>query len=156
MTGKLAVCLTVLLAALAVAGCVERKMLIRSEPPAAPVWVDEEYAGVTPLDYPFAFYGGRRIRVGPIRDENQKVVYREMERVVEVEGPWYDDFPFDLFLEIYPHKLIREHPVPTFELARWDEGPQRPAAERLREVEEQAKEFRTKALGTIPEQAPPE
>jgi len=156
MSAGRALRLAAVLAVLIAAGCVERKMLIRSDPPGASVWVDEEYAGVTPLDYPFGFYGSRRIRVGPIRDENQKVAYHEMERVVDVDGPWYDSFPFDLFLELYPRKLTYEHGLPVFELRRWDEAPQRPAEERALEVREQASEFRTKALGSIPEQAPPQ
>ena len=56
---------------LTVTGCVERKMYIRSEPGGAPVWLDETYAGVTPLEHPFVHYGVRRVRVGPLRDEQQ-------------------------------------------------------------------------------------
>ena len=49
-------------------GCVERELLIRTEPAGAPVWVDEEYVGLSPIVYPFHHYGTRRLRVGPIRE----------------------------------------------------------------------------------------
>ncbi len=134
-------------------GCVERRMLIRSVPTGAPVWIDEQPAGATPLDLPFAHYGARRIRVGPLRDENDKRTHAEMERVVEVEPPWYEKWPIDFFAEVlYPGRLVDEHSVPPFvlptvEIAPADEG----RVERLRA---DADAFRERALGTIPERAP--
>ena len=77
---KTRVAMLALLGALAacVWGCVERQMLIRWEPAGgagreaqslrAPVWVDEEYVGLTPVTYRFSHYGTRRVRVGPIRE----------------------------------------------------------------------------------------
>lgn len=161
MKAQFALALLTAGALLAGAGCVERKMLIRSEPSGVPVWVDERYAGTTlpdgPLEYPFAHYGTRRIRVGPLRDENEKLVYHEMQRVVDIEPPWYETFPIDFFFEVLlPWRLTDEHVLPVFALKKAEEGPQRYDRERIQELREQAEAFRERALRTIPEEAPSE
>lgn len=151
MRAKLALALLVVGAVLAT-GCVERKMLIRSAPPGAPVWIDEEYVGLTPLEHPFAHYGSRRIRVGPIRDEREKLQYMEKERVVDVEPPWYEKFPIDFFFEvIYPKQLTDEHELNVFVLDPVEERPEPQDEDRVRRLRQEAQEFRKKALLSIPE-----
>jgi hypothetical protein len=136
-------------------GCVERKMVIRSEPAGAPVWVDERYAGVTPVEQKFSFYGARSIRVGPIRDQNDKVQYCEQQRVVEITAPPYESFPVDFYYEVlYPKTLTDVHELPVFKLSPPEQVPQGPAEERVKDVREKAKELRDKALRTVPEEAP--
>jgi hypothetical protein len=144
------------MAALAVSGtpgCVERRMLIRSEPPGAPVWVDDVPVGVTPLDHPFKHYGLREIRVGPILNEEGWTAHTEMTRVVDFNAPWYETFPVDFFFEVlYPVTLVDEHEVPVFVL-----GPSRPeesvvpddAIQRLRD---RAEAFREEATTALPEE----
>jgi hypothetical protein len=140
---------------LATLGCVERKMLIRSDPPGAPVWIDERYAGETPLDRSFNFYGERRIRVGPIRDKNDKITYREVERVVKVEAPGYETFPIDFFYEVLNPVTMKDvHEFPLFRLPKASEVPQQPSAAQVEDIRREATEFRDKALRTIPEEAP--
>lgn len=137
----------------AAVGCVERTLLIRSEPAGAPVWVDEQYVGETPFEYPFAHYGVRRLRVGPLRDENDKLAFEEVEREALVEAPWYETFPLDFFAEVlYPGTLRDEHLLPVFELP--PAAAERHGEERVQEVREQAGQFRERALRTIPEASP--
>lgn len=139
---------------LAAAGCVERKMLIRSEPPGAPVWIDEDYAGVTPLEHPFVHYGLRRVRVGPLRDENGKLTHLEQGIDWEVEAPWYETFPIDFFAEVlYPETLVDEHELPLVVLTP-PEAAQEGEAD-VQELLEKADAFRDRALSAIPEEAPP-
>jgi hypothetical protein len=133
-------------------GCVERTMLIRSEPAEAPVWVDEEYAGRTPLEHPFAHYGSRSIRVGPVRDEKDKARYAEKRDIVRIEAPWYETFPLDFFFEVlYPFRLTDEHELPTFVLE--------PAVvtqgytdEEMQDLLREAEQFRQRALTPVPEE----
>ena len=128
-------------------------MLIRSDPTGAPVWLDEQPVGATPLDLPFTHYGARRIRVGPLRDENDKRTHAEMERVVEVEPPWYEKWPIDFFAEaLYPGRLIDEHRVPPFVLPTVGIAPE--DEDRAKRLRADAEAFRERALGTIPERAP--
>jgi len=130
-------------------GCVERKMLIRSDPSGAPVWIDEKSVGTSPVDYTFIHYGRRRIRVGPIRDEEDKVAYPAVEREVEIVAPWYQKFPTDFFFEVlYPRTLVDEHEIritltPAAELPPGKEGEA--------EILDRAEEFREGALAPPPE-----
>jgi len=135
------------------AGCVERKLLIRSEPPGAPVWIDEEYAGRTPPDYPFVQYGPRLIRVGPIRDEKGRIRYEEKEGVVDVDPPYYQKFPLDAFYEwMYPRTLVDVHEAPVFVLKSRAERPAARGEERVRRLREEARQFREEALYGLPEE----
>ncbi|MHC4789105.1 MAG: PEGA domain-containing protein [Planctomycetota bacterium] len=139
--------------ALALTGCVERKMLIRSEPGGAPVWVDEVYAGTTPLDHPFSHYGLRRVRVGPVRDEHGRAQHGEREATHELEPPWYEKFPVDLFAEVlYPGRLVDEHELPLFVLPPVEEVPPEVRDQRVDEVRAQAEAFRDRALRSLPGQ----
>ncbi|MHC5034064.1 MAG: PEGA domain-containing protein [Planctomycetota bacterium] len=152
-----AVVLLVFCIVLALAGCVERKMLIRSEPTGAPVWVDEEYVGLTPLDHSFSHYGLRRIRVGPIRDEADRLRYLEDEIEWEFEPPWYETFPIDFLAEVvYPGQIRDEHAVPAFVLSPAPEATQRAGEEEVRQIRARARAFRDRALRSIPESAPAE
>ncbi len=135
------------------AGCVERRLLIRSRPPGAPVWVDEEYVGESPVDWPFAHYGTRRIRVGPLRGETGKVEYLEQERFVSVRTPWYEIFPIDFFFEVlWPGQLMDRHVPEVFEL----EPAPSPAAvsgeEVLDRLLDRADRFRQRALSPVPDE----
>jgi hypothetical protein len=141
--------------ALALTGCVERRMLIRSEPTGAPAWVNENYVGVTPVDYEFAHYGAYRVRIGPIRDENDRLVFGEVEGVREIEAPWFEAWPIDLFFEaIYPGLLVDEHVLPAFKLPPAEAGEEMVEQSEVTQLREQAEKLRQRALYPVPEEAP--
>ena len=48
---------------LSAGGCVERKLVITSEPSGADVWVNDQWHGKTPYELPFKHYGTFGIRV---------------------------------------------------------------------------------------------
>jgi len=132
-------------------GCVERKMLIRSEPSGAPAWVDEQRVGTTPVDVPFSHYGRRRVRVGPKRDATGRVEFVAAERVVEVKAPWYEQFPIDFVSEVlWPGRLVDEHEVKLVLPPASDQA-HLYGEERAEDVRDQALEFRKKALTPVPE-----
>lgn len=141
-------------AALAVvlcAGCVERCILIRSDPPGAPVWVDEEYVGQTAMVHAFAHYGTRRIRVGPVRDESGKMAYEEQEMLLETRAPWYQTFPLDFFAEVlWPGRIIDWHVPPVFHLDRASPRAADSGEEDLKQLLKDAESFRRRALAPIP------
>jgi len=137
------------------AGCVERTMMIRSEPPGAPVWVDEQYAGTTPLEYSFAHYGTRGLRVGPIRDEKDKARYAAQDQLVKVEAPWYETFPIDIVAEVlWPGRIEDRHEVPVFELQSPAAAPESYGDESTQELLDAAGKFRERALAPVPETEP--
>ena len=121
-------------AALALSGCVDRVLQIRSEPPGATVSIHGVDVGVTPLDHEFDFYGSHGIVV-------RKNGYRSVRVVEELEAPWYEHFPLDFFAEnIVPWTMRDEHRVDvTLEMTEPD-----PENE-LSDVEQRAEEARGEA-----------
>ena len=74
------------------AGCVERKVLIRSNPPGALVYVDDHEVGITPVAISPIYYGNRTIRL--VKDGC------ETKTVIEpMPPPWYEIPPLDFFSE---------------------------------------------------------
>ncbi|MFQ5655581.1 MAG: PEGA domain-containing protein [Planctomycetota bacterium] len=110
-------------AALALSGCVDRWLVIRSEPSGARVFIDGRERGVTPHREPFHFYGTREIllRLEDPEDAGGPS-YRSESRQVEVKPPWYQRFPIDLFAEhLWPGTLVDTHSV-EFHLKPLDAG----------------------------------
>ena len=95
----------VLLLALAavLAGCVERELFIRSDPPGALVFVDGIPRGETPLEQTFESYGTRAIEV-------RLQGYKAACATLEVDPPWYQILPLDFFCEVLiPYTWVDSH-----------------------------------------------
>ncbi len=88
--GRLALAL-LLLAGLA--GCVERRMVIITDPPYAIV-LDEKNQpiGASPVDRTFTYYGKYRFRL--VKDGYETLIVEE-----KVRPPWYEYFPLDFIAE---------------------------------------------------------
>lgn len=82
-----------LISTLLLTGCVERKLIIRSQPEGADVRVDGTLVGKTPCDVPFAWYGTRKI-------ELEKSGYESFTKTEEVLPPWWQYPVFDLFTDV--------------------------------------------------------
>lgn len=83
------------------AGCVERELTIRSEPPGAMVYLDEEPMGYTPVTFPFYFYGYRTLKL-------QKSGFRTYEKVRHVKPPWWQWPVISIFADLQPFPLNDE------------------------------------------------
>jgi hypothetical protein len=82
------------LALLAAAGCVERTLDIRSDPPGATVYVDGFDLGRTPIKrVRFDFYGTREIVLA-------KPGHHTERRIIEISPPWWCHFPYDIVPEL--------------------------------------------------------
>ena len=94
--------LAVLALAGATAGCVERRMTIRSNPPGAQVYVDDYEIGTAPVSTSYTYYGTRKIRL--VKDGYETLtVYQPM------PAPWYGWPGIDFFSEnLWPHKIRDE------------------------------------------------
>lgn len=92
-----AAALVSLAAALAAGGCVERKLVIRSDPPGAIVSLEDKVLEQrTPLEVPFDWDGVRRVTL-------QAPGHRTLETTAAVDARWYDWFPLDAVAEfLYP------------------------------------------------------
>ena len=73
-------------------GCVQRRMTIRSNPPGAVVYVDNQEIGTTPISTNFTFYGKRHIRL--VKDG-----YETINDLREIRAPWYQYPVADLVSE---------------------------------------------------------
>ncbi|MGE0707054.1 MAG: PEGA domain-containing protein [Planctomycetota bacterium] len=125
--------LALLVTALVLAGCVERELVIESDPDGVEVFVDGTLAGVTsggaPVKVPFDFYGTRQVVA-------RRAGYRPFRRNVELCVPWWQVFPLGLFSDVlWPGTIRDEHRVRV----RLERRPPPPPAEE--EVE------RAEALG---------
>jgi hypothetical protein len=84
--------LALALACLAATGCVQRRMVIRSNPPGAMVYVDDYEIGTTPIAHDFTYYGTRKIRL--VKDG-----YETLTVMQSIPAPWYQIPPLDFVSE---------------------------------------------------------
>ena len=76
-------------------GCVNREMVITSDPPGADVWVNEQWHGTTPYRLPFKHYGVFSVRL-------EKDGYYPMYVKEPVKAPVYQHIGPDLVSETIP------------------------------------------------------
>lgn len=75
------------------AGCVDRLLEIRSDPPGADLFIDGERVGVTPHVHKYVWYGTREVTL-------VMPGYRSERRMVALNAPWWQIFPFDLVTDV--------------------------------------------------------
>ncbi len=91
------------------AGCVQRRLTIRSNPPGARVYIDGYEIGTTPCSTPFIYYGTRQIRLVKDRYETLTVYQK-------IGAPWYQLFPLDFVSENVVPTEIRDERALEFQL----------------------------------------
>ena len=91
------------------AGCVRRRMTIRTNPPGAVAFVDKQRIGVTPVSAPFTYYGTRNIRL--MKDGFEPLVVNQRFSV-----PWYELPPLDFIAENLWPRETRDEQVVEFQL----------------------------------------
>jgi hypothetical protein len=74
-------------------GCVERLLLIHSDPPGAAVYIDGEKVGTTPCQITYVWYGTRDL----ILELRGYTLIREQ---VTLNPPWWQIIPLDLITDI--------------------------------------------------------
>ncbi len=85
---------------LLLAGCVERKLTINTQPQGALVMLNDEEIGASPVTVSFEWYGDYWVRIN-------KEGYETLNTHRPLKGPWYDGFPFDFFAQIVnPNRLV--------------------------------------------------
>lgn len=92
-------------------GCVQRRMTVRSNPPGALVYVDDQDKpiGVTPVSHDFIYYGTRRIRL--VKDG-----YETLTAMQPIPAPWYEYPPLDFVAENFVPGQIRDQRCFDFQL----------------------------------------
>jgi len=104
------VCLVAALLLLAAApGCVRRRMTVRSNPPGALVYVDDQEIGTTPVSTPFTYYGTRKVQL--VKDGFETLTVKQT-----FYPPWYEITPLDFVSENLWPQEIRDEQFLDFQL----------------------------------------
>ena len=90
-------------------GCVRRRMTVRSNPPGALVYIDDQEIGRTPVATPFTYYGTRKFRL--MKDGYETVTVNQ-----GFPAPWYQIPPLDFITENLWPREIRDERFVDFEL----------------------------------------
>ncbi len=95
--------------AAALAGCVERRLTINTEPQGAMVILNDQQIGESPVTVPFNWYGDYWVRIS-------KDGYETLNTHRKLDAPLHDYLPFDFFAQIlYPGHIVDTYEW-TFEL----------------------------------------
>lgn len=91
-------------------GCVRRRLMVRTNPPGALVYVDNQQIGTTPCGVDFTYYGTREIRV-------VKSGYETLTVNQPIPTPWYETPGVDFISENLVPWRIRDDRVVSFNLS---------------------------------------
>jgi hypothetical protein len=94
----------VVLALLAVLlpGCISRKLFLKSDPPGATVILDGQVVGTTPYSEDLPAYGTRHLVL-------EAPGHARLEADLELDTPWYEWWPLDMFTELLWPWTIHDH-----------------------------------------------
>ena len=81
------------------AGCVQRRLTIKTEPQGALVLLNDEEIGVSPLTVSFEWYGDYNVKIS-------KEGYETLNTHRQMKRPWYDKFPYDFFTLLNPKRTV--------------------------------------------------
>ena len=83
---------------LGLAGCVTRSLTIKTDPPGALVYVNDQLKGNSPVTYDFEWYGWHRLTL-------RKEGYQRLDDRKQLRSPVYLWIPFDLVMELVPVRI---------------------------------------------------
>lgn len=101
--------LLALLLAASQSGCVQRRMIVRTNPPGALLYVDDYPIGTTPVAVNFTYYGTRKIRI--VKDGFETLTVMQ-----PIPAPWYEYPVLDFFSENFVPGQIRDQRVLDYQL----------------------------------------
>jgi len=91
-------------------GCVRRRLTVRTNPPGAQVFVDDQEIGTTPCSAAFVYYGTRKITV-------MKDGYKTETIFQKIPPPWYEFPLLDFVVENAVPREIRDERVVDVQLS---------------------------------------
>lgn len=93
------VLLGVAVAAFSIAGCVERRYVVTTDPPGAIVYRNGQELGASPVDDHFVYYGKYHFTI-------KKEGYQTQQIDQDIPTPWYEYFPLDFISEsLFPIQI---------------------------------------------------
>src|ERR1700761_2412281 len=125
-------------------GCVRRRLNVRTNPPGALVYVDNQQIGSTPCSVDFTYYGTREIRL-------VKPGYETLTVNQPIPTPWYEYIPLDFVSENLVPNKIRDNRTVTYDLAPQAIMPPQQLVERGNQLRQDALQFPVVPAGaTVP------
>jgi hypothetical protein len=141
----LATCLAVM--CLLSPGCVRRRLTVRSNPPGAQVFVDNQEIGTTPCSASFVYYGTRTITV-------MKDGYRTEKIYQKLNPPWYEIPPLDFISENLIPRETRDDRIVDVQLMAEEIVPQQQLLDRAQTLRDAARTGTVTPLHMSAENAP--
>ena len=109
------------------AGCVERKLIIKSNHPGADVYFTNNHIGKTPVNFDFKWYWTHKV-------ELKKEGYKTVTNYETIKAPPYMWLPFDLAAELLPFK-IRDYRNLSYNLEPLTKSPKKEKQEGISKEE---------------------
>ncbi len=104
-----AIVVLLLAGSLAQMGCVRRRLTIRSNPPGAMVYVDNQHVGFTPCSVDFTYYGTREMRL--VKSGFETLTINQ-----PIPTPWYQVPPLDFVSDNLVPVKIRDNRTVSYNL----------------------------------------
>jgi hypothetical protein len=130
--GRLGIAAFIALLCLLTTGCVRRRLTIRSNPPGAQVFVDNQEIGTTPCSASFVYYGTRTITV-------MKNGYRTEKIFQKINPPWYEIPPLDFVSENLMPRETRDERIVDVQLVPEEIVPQQKLLDRAQSLRDSAR-----------------
>ena len=93
----------------AFAGCVQRRLIVKTQPEGAAVIVDRKPVGYSPVSVPFTYYGTREVQI-------EKDGYKPIRVQERIDPKWFNRFPVSFFSENFSPREIRDQRILDFQL----------------------------------------
>lgn len=90
-------------------GCVQRRLIVKTQPEGAAVLIDRKPVGYSPVSVPFTYYGTRDVQI-------EKDGYKPIRVQERVDPKWYNRFPVSFFTENFSPREIRDQRILDFQL----------------------------------------
>ncbi len=125
-------------------GCVRRRLNVRTNPPGAVLYVDNQQIGTTPCSVDFTYYGTREIRL-------VKPGYETLTVNQPIPTPWYEFPPLDFISENLVATKIRDNRTVTYDLAPQVIVPTQQLVDRANQLRQDALQYPVTTTGaTVP------
>lgn len=130
-------------------GCVRRRLNVRTNPPGALVYVDNQQIGTTPCSVDFTYYGTREIRL-------VKPGFETLTVNQPIPTPWYQIPPLDFVSENLVPTKIRDNRTVTYDLAPQLIVPTEQLLDRANQLRQDTLQYPVAPAGaSVPVGAPP-
>lgn len=90
-------------------GCVQRRLIVKTQPEGAFVSIDRHPVGYSPVSVPYTYHGTRDIQI-------EKDGYKPINVQQRVRPNWYSRFPVSFFTENFSPREIRDQRILDFQL----------------------------------------